>query len=66
MHRSIARESRDAGDARIYAPGLDKPLEITLIREEITLEDVTYAGFVEPGTAYFRRNLLFPIKPAKS
>ena len=35
-------------------PGLDKPLEITLIREEITLEDVTYAGFVEPGTAYFR------------
>lgn len=38
----------------IERPGLPEPLTLTLVREEIVLKDVSYADFVEPGTAYFR------------
>ncbi|MCD4691654.1 MAG: S41 family peptidase [Calditrichales bacterium] len=32
--------------------GLENPFELTLTREEIVIEDVGYAGFIEPGVAY--------------
>ncbi len=38
----------------LHRPGLPDPIQLTLIREEIVLKDVTYADFIEPGTAYFR------------
>ncbi len=38
----------------IQRPGLKEPITMTLTREEIVLKDVTFAEFVEPGTAYFR------------
>lgn len=38
----------------IRRPGLDEPFELTLTREEIVLKDVSYADFIEPGTAFFR------------
>jgi carboxyl-terminal processing protease len=38
----------------IQRPGLDEPIELTLTREEIVIKDVSYAAFVEPGTAIFR------------
>ena len=40
----------------IRRPGLDEPYSITLTRAEILIEDVGYAGFVEPGVAYLRLN----------
>ncbi len=33
-------------------PGLNQQIELNLTREEIVIEDVTYAGFIEPGVAY--------------
>ncbi len=38
----------------IQRPGFDKPITLTLTREEIVIKDVSYADFVEPGTAFFR------------
>ena len=38
----------------IHRPGMDEPIELTLMREEIVIKDVTYADFIEPGTAFFR------------
>lgn len=38
----------------ITRPGTETPFELTLIREEIVLEDVAYADFIAPGVAYFR------------
>ncbi|HES59103.1 MAG: S41 family peptidase [Calditrichaceae bacterium] len=38
----------------IRRPGLDAPYSVTLTRAEIVIEDVGYAGFVEPGVAYLR------------
>lgn len=38
----------------LHRPGLTDPIQLTLVREEIVLKDVTYADFIEPGTAYFR------------
>ena len=38
----------------IERPGFDKPITLTLTREEIVLKDVTYADFVAPGTAFIR------------
>ena len=35
-------------------PGLDEPYSITLTRAEIVIEDIGYAGFIEPGVAYLR------------
>ncbi|UCF64913.1 MAG: S41 family peptidase [bacterium] len=35
-------------------PGLSDPIKLTLIREDIVIKDVSYAGFVEPGTAFLR------------
>ncbi len=37
-------------------PGFEPPIELTLKREEIVIEDVGYAGFVEPGVAYVSLN----------
>jgi carboxyl-terminal processing protease len=36
----------------IRRPGQEKPYEITLTRAEIVIEDIGYAGFIEPGIAY--------------
>lgn len=36
----------------ISRPGQEKPYEITLTRAEIVIEDIGYAGFIEPGIAY--------------
>ncbi len=33
-------------------PGLEKPFELILTREEIIIKDVSYADFVAPGIAY--------------
>ena len=38
----------------ITRPGSETPFELTLVREEIVLEDVAYADFIAPGVAYFR------------
>lgn len=38
----------------ITRPGLSAPLNITLIREEILIKDVTFAHFIEPGTAFIK------------
>lgn len=38
----------------IERPGVNQPFTVELIREEIVLKDVTYAAFLEPGTAYIR------------
>ncbi|MFZ0389640.1 MAG: S41 family peptidase [Calditrichia bacterium] len=35
-------------------PGIKDSLKLTLIRQDIVLKDVSYAGFLEPGTAIFR------------
>jgi len=35
-------------------PGINDPIELTLIREEIVIKDVSYANYVEPGTAFLR------------
>ncbi|MEJ2538248.1 MAG: PDZ domain-containing protein, partial [Calditrichia bacterium] len=35
----------------ILRPGLDEPIKLTLVRQEIVIKDVSYADFVEPGTA---------------
>lgn len=48
----------------IERTGLDKPLVIELTRDEIVLKDVTFADFIEPGTAYFRLSA-FSDKAAK-
>jgi carboxyl-terminal processing protease len=42
VHMNIARE------------GEKQPLEFILLREEIPVRNVTYAGFVEPGVGYIR------------
>ncbi len=36
--------------------GFEKPIELTLTRAEIIIEDVGYAGFVSPGVAYVGLN----------
>jgi carboxyl-terminal processing protease len=38
----------------ILRPGINEPIKLTLIRQEIVIKDVSYADFVEPGTAFFR------------
>ncbi|GAB4371837.1 MAG: S41 family peptidase [Calditrichia bacterium] len=38
----------------IQRPGFKDPIPFTLTREEIILKDVTYADFIEPGTAFIR------------
>lgn len=38
----------------IERPGLDTPVKLELMREEIVIKDVSYADFIEPGTAYIR------------
>lgn len=40
----------------ISRPGMEDPYSITLTRAEIIIEDVGYAGFIEPGVAYLRLN----------
>ncbi len=40
----------------IRRPGMEEPYSITLTRAEIVIEDVGYAGFIEPGVAYLRLN----------
>lgn len=41
-------------EIELIRPGVDGPIRVQLTREEIVLKDVSYAEFVEPGTAYFR------------
>lgn len=38
----------------IKRPMMDKPIKLTLEREEIVINDVTFAEFIEPGTAFIR------------
>lgn len=38
----------------IEREGESKPLEFVLIRQEITVKNVTFAGYVEPGVGYVR------------
>jgi carboxyl-terminal processing protease len=38
----------------IKRPGLSDPIKLSLIREDITIKDISYAGFIEPGTAFLR------------
>jgi len=38
----------------IQRPGLDKPIPLTLTREEIVIKDVTFAEFIAPGVAFVR------------
>ncbi len=38
----------------IIRPGLNNPIKLTLTRENIVIKDISYAGFVEPGTAFLR------------
>jgi carboxyl-terminal processing protease len=38
----------------IQRPGLDQPITLTLTREDIVIKDVSYADFIEPGTAFIR------------
>ncbi len=38
----------------IQRPGLDQSIKLTLTREDIVIKDVSYADFVEPGTAFIR------------
>lgn len=38
----------------IERPGLEAPVQLNLVREEIVIKDVSYADFIEPGTAYIR------------
>ncbi len=38
----------------IHRPGIDKPITLTLTREEILIKDVTFADFIEEGTTLFR------------
>ncbi len=38
----------------ILRPGYDGEIVLNLQREEITIEDVSYADFIKPGVAYFR------------
>jgi carboxyl-terminal processing protease len=38
----------------IKRPGLNDPIKLSLIREDIVIKDISYAGFVEPGTAFLR------------
>jgi len=35
-------------------PMMEEPIVLTLTREEIIINDVTFAEFIEPGTAYIR------------
>ena len=38
----------------IVRPGISDPLKFNLIRQEIVIKDVSYAGFVKPGVAFIR------------
>lgn len=38
----------------IIRPGLNNPIKLTLTRENIVIKDISYAGFVEPGTVFLR------------
>ncbi|RMG66202.1 MAG: S41 family peptidase [Calditrichaeota bacterium] len=38
----------------IQRPGIVEPIVLTLTREQIVIKDVTFAEFIEPGTAYVR------------
>ncbi|MEJ2633953.1 MAG: S41 family peptidase [Calditrichia bacterium] len=38
----------------LQRPGMNDPIKLTMTRQDIIIKDVSYAGFVEPGTAYFR------------
>lgn len=40
----------------ISRPGLNEPMDLTLTRAEIVLEDVGYSGFIQPGVAYLNLN----------
>ena len=40
----------------IIRPGMNEPMDLTLTRAEIVLEDVGYSGFIAPGTAYLNLN----------
>ena len=40
----------------IVRPGLNEPMELTITRAEIILEDVGYSGFMAPGLAYVNLN----------
>jgi carboxyl-terminal processing protease len=43
-------------DLVIERKGFEHPIELSLIRAEIIIEDVGYAGFIEPGIAYVSLN----------
>ena len=38
----------------IHRPGIAEPIVLTLTREQIVIKDVTFAEFIEQGTAYVR------------
>ena len=38
----------------IKRPGLNDPIKLTMTREDIVIKDISYAGFIEPGTAFLR------------
>jgi len=40
----------------ILRPGLNEPMDLTLTRAQIVLEDVGYSGFIKPGVAYLNLN----------
>ncbi len=40
----------------ILRPGLNEPMDLTITRAQIVLEDVGYSGFIAPGTAYLNLN----------
>jgi carboxyl-terminal processing protease len=40
----------------IQRPGVDDSITLRLTREEIVIKDVSFANFIEPGTAIFRLN----------
>jgi len=43
-------------DLVIHREGYEQDIDLTLTRAEIVLEDVGYAGFIEPGVAYISLN----------
>jgi len=38
----------------LQRPGLSDPIKLTMTREDIVIKDVSYADFIEPGTAFLR------------
>ncbi len=43
-------------DLELYREGYSENLKMTLTRSEILIEDVGYAGFIDPGVAYISLN----------